>query len=89
MKPIPLICNMLNMSSKMGDIVLDLFGGSGSTLIAAEQLARKCYMMELDPIYIDVIVNRYVNFKQSDKGVALIRDGKQYTYKEVFNGPVA
>ena len=89
MKPIKLLARLIKNSSKREEAILDLFGGSGSTLIAAEQLARKCYMMELDPIYIDVIVNRYVNFKQSDKGVALIRDGKQYTYKEVFNGPVA
>ena len=47
------------MCSKQGDIVLDLFGGSGSTLIAAEQLGRKCYMMELDPHYCDVIIARW------------------------------
>ena len=51
---------------------------AGSTLIACEQLDRICYMMELEPIGIDVIVNRYVNFKQSDKGVAPNKDGKQY-----------
>jgi site-specific DNA-methyltransferase (adenine-specific) len=62
MKPIPLICNMLKMSSKENDNVLDLFGGSGSTLIACEQLNRKCYMMELDPHYIDVIIQRWENF---------------------------
>ena len=62
MKPIPLICNMLKMSSKENDDVLDLFGGSGSTLIACEQLNRKCYMMELDPHYIDVIIQRWENF---------------------------
>ena len=45
-----------------GALVLDLFGGSGSTLIAAEKSARKCYMMELDPIYVDVIVQRWENF---------------------------
>lgn len=59
MKPIPLICNMLQMSSKKNDLVLDLFGGSGSTLIACEQLNRKCYMMELDPKYCDVIIKRW------------------------------
>ena len=62
MKPIPLICNMLKMSSKENDNVLDLFGGSGSTLIACEQLNRKCYMMELDPHYVDVIIQRWENF---------------------------
>jgi site-specific DNA-methyltransferase (adenine-specific) len=47
--------------SDKGDIVLDLFGGSGTTLIAAEQLGRKCYMMELDEHYCDVIIARWEN----------------------------
>lgn len=58
-KPVNLICNALKMSSKEGDIVLDVFGGSGSTLIACEQLNRCCYMVELDPRYCDVIVKRW------------------------------
>lgn len=62
MKPIELICNELKISSNNGDNVLDLFGGSGSTLIACEQLGRKCYMMELDPRYCDVIRKRYWKF---------------------------
>ena len=61
-KPVKLICNALNNSSKKENKVLDLFGGSGSTLIACEQLNRKCYMMELDPHYIDVIIQRWENF---------------------------
>ena len=61
-KPIELICNALNMSSKPKENILDLFGGSGSTLIACEQLNRKCYMMELDPHYVDVIIQRWENF---------------------------
>ena len=61
-KPIELICNALNMSSKPKENILDLFGGSGSTLIACEQLNRNCYMMELDPKYIDVIINRWEQF---------------------------
>ena len=61
-KPIELIAKALNNSSKQEDIVLDVFGGSGSTLIACEQLNRKCYMMELDPHYIDVIIQRWENF---------------------------
>ena len=59
MKPIALIANALENSSKENDIVLDLFGGSGSTLIACEQLGRRCYMMELDPRYCDVIIKRW------------------------------
>ena len=46
--------------------VLDLFGGSGSTLIACEQLNRKCYMMELDEHYVSVIIERYINFTGND-----------------------
>ena len=61
-KPILLICNALNMSSKQKENILDLFGGSGSTLIACEQLDRKCYMMELDPKYVDVIIKRWEEF---------------------------
>ena len=61
-KPIELICKALNNSSKQEDVILDVFGGSGSTLIACEQLNRKCYMMELDPHYVDVIIQRWENF---------------------------
>lgn len=59
MKPVKLIGYLMRNSTKRGDSVLDLFGGSGSTLIAAEQLGRKCYMMELDPHYCDVIIARW------------------------------
>ncbi len=62
MKPVMLITNALKNSSKSDDIVLDLFGGSGSTLIACEQTDRTCYMMELDPKYCDVIRKRYAKF---------------------------
>jgi site-specific DNA-methyltransferase (adenine-specific) len=62
MKPIELIAYALNKSSKKGDVVLDCFGGSGSTLIACEQLNRKCYMCELDEHYCSVIIQRWENF---------------------------
>jgi len=61
-KPAELAKRAINNSSSEGNIVLDLFGGSGSTLIASEATARKCYMMELDPIYVDVIVKRWEDF---------------------------
>ena len=61
MKPIELIANCILDVTKEGDSVVDIFGGSGSTLIAAEQLNRKCYMMELDPHYCDVILARWEN----------------------------
>lgn len=59
MKPIPLIAYQIENSSKKGDLVLDMFGGSGSTLIACEKLGRKCVTMELDPHYCDVIISRW------------------------------
>lgn len=59
MKPVGLIIRAIKNSSRSGDIVLDLFGGSGSTLIACEQAGRVCRTMELDPIYCDVIVKRW------------------------------
>lgn len=59
MKPVKLIGYLMRNSTKRGDSVLDVFGGSGTTLIAAEQLGRKCYMMELDPHYCDVIIARW------------------------------
>lgn len=58
-KPVTLCARAIRNSSKRGEIVLDVFGGSGSTLIAAEQLQRRCYMMELEPGYCDVIIRRW------------------------------
>ena len=62
MKPVKLIARFILNSSQRGDTVADIFGGSGSTLIACEQLGRKCRMMELDPHYCDVIVARWEQF---------------------------
>lgn len=62
MKPIALVEKAISNSSKTGNLVLDLFGGSGSTLIACEKTGRNCRMMELDPKYCDVIVQRYVDY---------------------------
>ena len=64
MKPVPLIANALLNSTKDNDIVLDLFGGSGSTMMACEQLGRKCRMMEFDPHYCDVIIARWENLTE-------------------------
>ena len=61
-KPVEVPAMAVSHSSKEKDVVLDLFGGSGSTLIACEQLNRKCYMCELDPHYCDVIIQRWENF---------------------------
>lgn len=67
-----------------GAAVLDVFGGSGSTLIACEQTGRKCFMAELSREYIDVIVKRYVNFKESSDGVYLLRNGEKIPYDSAF-----
>lgn len=62
MKPIPLCARAIQNSSRPQEIVLDSFGGSGSTLMAAEQTNRVCYTMELDPIYVDVILKRWETY---------------------------
>ncbi len=62
MKPIPLLARMMRNSSQKGDIALDGFGGSGSTLITAGQMERNCYMMEIDPRYVDVTIDRWERF---------------------------
>lgn len=61
MKPVALVANAIYDGSREGDIVLDAFGGSGTTLIACEQTGRKCRMIELDPHYCDVILRRWEN----------------------------
>ena len=62
MKPVELVHRCINNSSKVGNSVLDLFGGSGSTLIACEKLGRKCRMMEIDAHYCDVIIKRWEDY---------------------------
>lgn len=64
-------------------IVLDPFGGSGSTLIACEQTNRICYMAELDEKFVDVIVNRYIEQNGSEEDVYVIRDGIKIKYKDL------
>lgn len=82
MKPIPLLSYPIANSSMSNTLVLDPFGGSGSTLIACEQMDRSCYAIELDEKYCDVIVNRYIEFKGSSDGVSVLRDGKEMKYEE-------
>ena len=62
MKPVKLVARFMYNSSRPGDACADIFGGSGTTLIAAEQLKRRCFMMELDPHYCDVIIARWEAF---------------------------
>jgi len=66
-KPIALAQRAMKNSSKRGDLVVDTFLGSGSTLIAAESLERRCFGMEIDPRYCDAIIRRYVSFVGKDK----------------------
>lgn len=83
MKPIPLLAYPIMNSSMTNSIVLDPFGGSGSTLIACEQTKRICRTIELDEKFCDVIVKRYIEQVGSAKYVKVVRDGLTYGYDEV------
>ena len=83
-KPLALIGYPIGLSSQENGIILDLFGGSGSTLIAAEQMNRIGYLMELDPVYASVIVRRYAALKGGIDEIKVIRDGKTYDGKEIY-----
>jgi DNA modification methylase len=85
MKPIKLLARLIKNSSKTNGKILDNFGGSGSTLIACEQLGRQAYLIELDPRFIDVIVKRYKKLRPDGEAI-LIRDGKLYTYDDIYGG---
>jgi DNA modification methylase len=76
MKPVALIERAIRNSSKSRDIVLDPFGGSGSTLIAAEKTGRQARLVELDPKYCDVIVRRWQEF--ADGRATLADDGRSF-----------
>jgi len=83
MKPIPLIAYPIKNSSMSNCIVLDPFGGSGSTLIACEQLGRICHTIELDEKYCDVIVKRYIEQVGSAENVSVVRDGKTIRFEDL------
>lgn len=83
MKPIPLLAYPIMNSSMSNTLVLDPFGGSGSTLIACEQTDRSCFTIELDEKFCDVIVKRYIEQVGSDAEVSVQRDGLTYTYAEI------
>jgi DNA modification methylase len=86
MKPIPLLAYPIQNSSMANSVVLDPFGGSGSTLIACEQTDRICRIIELDEKFCDVIVNRYIEQAGSADGVSVLRNGRTYSYEEVTDG---
>ena len=81
-KPVEVSATAIKNTTNENDSVLDLFGGSGSTLIACEQLNRKCYMMELDPHYISVIIERYINFTGNDV-YRLNPDGTKTNWRDI------
>ena len=83
MKPISLLAYPIQNSSMSNTLVLDPFGGSGSTLIACEQTDRSCATIELDEKYCDVIVKRYIEQVGSADKVSVERDGKTYTFAEL------
>ena len=83
MKPIALLAYPISNSSMSNTLILDPFGGSGSTLIACEQTDRSCYTIELDEKFCDVIVKRYIEQVGTNKDVSVLRDGKEYLYSEV------
>lgn len=83
MKPIALLAYPIMNSSMSNTLVLDPFGGSGSTLIACEQSDRSCYTIELDEKFCDVIVKRYIEQVGFADGVTLQRAGLTYAYEDV------
>jgi DNA modification methylase len=83
MKPLNLVAYPIQNSSLTNCIVLDPFGGSGSTLISCEQTNRICFTIELDEKFADVIVKRYIEQVGTDDEVFLIRDGKKLSYKDI------
>ena len=89
MKPIPLLAYPIMNSSMSNTLVLDPFGGSGSTLIACEQTDRDCFTIELDEKFCDVIVKRYIEQVGSDEKVSVQRDGLTYSFAELTAVPVA
>lgn len=83
MKPVPLIAYTIKNSSMSNCIVIDPFGGSGSTLIACEQTNRICYTIELDEKYCDVIVKRYIEQSGGYENVSVIREGINISFNEI------
>lgn len=83
MKPLPLLAIPIQNSTQTNGVVLDPFGGSGSTLICCEQMNRQAYLIELDEKFVDVIVNRYIETVGGSDGVFLFRDGEDIPYSEV------
>lgn len=82
-KPLDLLAYPIGNSSRENSIVIDTFGGSGSTMMACEQTNRICYTMELDEKYASVILRRFVENGGDPKGVYVIRNGEKYMYPDL------
>ena len=82
-KPLDLLTYPINNSTQANAIVIDTFGGSGSTLMACEQMNRICYTMELDEKYASVILRRYVEDTNDSENVYVIRNGEKILYKDL------
>ena len=84
-KPVPLISYLMKNSSRPKDLVIDLFGGSGTTLIAAEETDRTCFTMEIDEKYASAIVRRYVKARGKTDDVFVVRDGEEIKATEIYD----
>ena len=84
-KPVPLISYLMKNSSRPKDLIIDLFGGSGTTLIAAEETDRTCFTMEIDEKYASAIVRRYVKARGNTDDVFVVRFGKQIKATEIYD----
>lgn len=82
-KPIDLLVYPIKNSCQVNGLVLDVFGGSGSSLISCEQTDRICYTMELDPKYASVILRRYVELTMNEQNVYVVRNGQKIQYSEL------
>lgn len=81
-KPVEIPITAITNSSETGDLVLDFFAGSGSTLIAADMAGRRCYSAELDPKYCDVIIKRYIRHAGGEERVTVLRGNREMTFAE-------
>lgn len=84
-KPVPLISYLMKNSSRPKDLVIDLFGGSGTTLIAAEETDRTCFTMEIDEKYASAIVRRYVKARGNTDDVFVVRGGEQIKATKIYD----
>lgn len=83
-KPVALSARALKNSSQKGEIVLEMFGGSGSTMLGCEQLGRRCFIMEYEPKFVDVILKRYMKYcRDNGKDITITRNGEAFDYGQL------